>query len=173
VARTGAGYGTCSCVKAVKPLDNAGPSVAPGTAQPMPPLARRTVLAVLAFEAAGAFVGGPMLFLAPDGSMMKIPVAELRGFFPDFFVPGLILTALGVLNAVGFIALLRRSRFAWLWVGLALGGFFVWFAVELAVVGAKSWAQAAWGIPVLIGLGASWPLVRGLRLARLRRQSQG
>lgn len=121
---------------------------------------RRVVLAVLAFEALGAFIGGPMLAAAPDGRLMKIPVAELNGAFSDFLIPGLILTALGALNAVAFFVLLRRRPCSWLWVGLALVGFAIWFVVELAVVGAKSWAQAAWGLPVLVGLIAAWPLAR-------------
>lgn len=118
------------------------------------------MLAVLAFEALGSFIGGPMLAAAPDGRLMKIPVTELNGVFSSFLIPGLILTALGVLNAVAFFALLRRKASAWLWVGLALVGFAIWFAVELAVVGAKSWAQAVWGLPVLVGLIAAWPLAR-------------
>jgi hypothetical protein len=121
--------------------------------------ARRAVLTVLAFEALGAFIGGPLLVAAPDGHFMNIPVTDLRGLFPDFLIPGLILTALGALNAAAFFVLLRRMASAWLWVGLALGGFCIWFIVELAVCGAQSWAQAAWGVPVVFGLVAAWPLV--------------
>jgi hypothetical protein len=121
---------------------------------------RRIILAILAFEAVGSFIGGPMLMAAPDGHLMKIPVADLHGAFPDFFVPGLLLTALGILNAVAFFALLKRCASAWLWVGASLGGFLTWFIVELAIVGAKSWAQAVWGIPVVIGLLALAPLAR-------------
>jgi hypothetical protein len=119
----------------------------------------------LAFEALGAAIGGPALMAAPDGSLMKIPVSELEGVFADFFIPGLLLTALGALNAVAFFALLRRRASSWLWVGLALGGFLIWFVVELAICGAESWAQAAWGLPVPIGIIAAWPLV----MERLRR----
>jgi len=125
----------------------------------------RTVLSVLAFEAIGSFIGGPLLIAAPDGRLMSIPVAELQGLFPDFLVPGLLLTALGILNTVAFFVLLRRQPSAWLWVGLALGGFLIWFIVELSVMGAKSWAQAMWGLPILIGLATAWPLA----LERLKR----
>jgi hypothetical protein len=130
------------------------------------PWARRVVLFVLAFEALGSFIGGPMLIAAPDGGLMHIPVEEMHGLFPHFLVPGMLLTALGVLNGVAFFVLLRWRPSAWLWVGLALGGFLVWFAVELSVMGAKSWAQAVWGIPVPVGIIAGWPLVA----ARLRRR---
>lgn len=130
-------------------------------------LARGVLLGILAFEALGAFVGGPALVAAPDGRLMKIPVTELHGVFPDFLVPGLLLTGLGVLNAVAFFMLLRRKASAWLWVGLSLGGFLVWFVVELAVCGAKSWAQAAWGLPVPVGIVLAWPLLQE-RLHRRR-----
>src|SRR3954471_9147512 len=106
---------------------------------------RRILLAVLAFEAAGALIGGPLLAASPDGRFMKIPIEDLNDSFADFLVPGLLLTFLGILNAVGFFALLRHKPSAWLWVGLAIGGFMIWFTVELLLVGAKSWAQAAWG----------------------------
>lgn len=128
---------------------------------------RRTLLVVLAFEAIGALLGGPLLVASPDGRFMKMSVEDLHGVFADFLVPGLLLTFLGVLNAAAFFVLLRRMRGAWLWVGLALGGFFIWFLVEFAVVGAQHWAQAAWGIPVLVGLIAAWPLAT----ERLRRAS--
>lgn len=127
--------------------------------------ARRTLLAILAFEALGSFIGGPLLVAAPDGRLMQMPVQDLQGVFPDFLIPGLLLTFLGVLNAVAFFAFLRRRPSAWLWVGLALGGFLVWFVVELAIVGAKSWAQAAWGVPVPVGLVLALPLA----MERLRR----
>src|SRR5581483_10150914 len=97
-----------------------------------PAMARRALLAVLAFEALGAFVGGPLLIAGPDGHFMKIPVTDLAGVFPDFLIPGVILTALGALNAAAFFVVLRRMPSAWLWAGLALGGFFIWFVVELA-----------------------------------------
>lgn len=121
---------------------------------------RRTLLIVLAFEAAGALIGGPMLIAAPDGHLMQIPVEDLQGAFRDFFIPGLLLTSLGVLNAMAFFVDLRRRPSSWLWTGLALGGFLIWFLVELGVVGAKNWAQAAWGFPVLVGLYAAWPLAQ-------------
>jgi hypothetical protein len=131
------------------------------------------LLAVLAFEAIGGFLGGPLLIAAPDGHLMQMPVAILDGVFADFLVPGLLLTSLAALNAAAFIVVLRRKPSAWLWAGLALGGFLVWFLVELLVVGAKTWAQAVWGVPVLVGVAAALPLAReGLqRVGRARMRS--
>ncbi len=123
-----------------------------------PRWAHRALLGILAFEAAGAFIGGPALIAAPDGHLMQIPLQDLRGVFPDFLVPGLILTGLGLLNAVAFVVLLLKRPIAWLPVGLALFGFLIWFVVELSICGAKSWAQAAWAAPVPVGIVLALPL---------------
>jgi hypothetical protein len=38
----------------------------------------------------GAVVSGPMLFLAPDGSLMQLPMEELAGTpFSDYLIPGI------------------------------------------------------------------------------------
>lgn len=120
---------------------------------------RRALLIILAFEAVGSFIGGPALIAGPDGRYMQIPVEELHGAFADFLVPGLLLTSLGVLNAVAYTVLLRQQPSAWLWVGLALVGFLIWFVVELSICGAKSWAQVAWGAPIPVGIVLALPLL--------------
>jgi hypothetical protein len=127
---------------------------------------RRILLAVLAFEAIGALVGGPLLVASPDGRLMEMPVAAMHGVFADFLVPGILLTLLGLLNAAAFFVLLLRRPSGWLWAALALGGFLIWFLVELAVVGAKVWAQAAWGIPVVVGIIAMLPEARRAQFVR-------
>jgi len=121
---------------------------------------RRTLLAILAFEALGALIGGPALMAGPDGRFMNIPIEELHGTFSSFLIPGLLLTFLGVLNAVAFVAVLQRAPSAWLWAGLALCGFFIWFVVELSITGLQSWAQVAWGLPVPFGVLLALPLLR-------------
>jgi len=118
--------------------------------------ARRVVLGVLAFEGLGALLGGPLLVAAPDGSLMKMPTEILQETFSDFLVPGLLLTGLGVLNVAAFVVVLLRRPSSLLWTCLALGGFFVWFAVEFSIVGYGHVAQLIWGVPVLIGGGAAW-----------------
>lgn len=140
------------------------------TTEPTPSTrrARRILLAVLAFEAVGGLLGGPLLVAAPDGRLMSMPVEGLHGAFADFLVPGIFLTLLALLNAAAFFVLLRNRASAWWWAGLAVGGFAVWFIVELAVVGAQHWAQAAWGIPVVIGAVALWPMVKARLLIAQR-----
>ncbi|HEV7231654.1 MAG TPA: flavodoxin domain-containing protein [Bacteroidia bacterium] len=112
---------------------------------------RLTLLFILAYEGAGGLLGGTLLLIAPDGRLMDMPVHIMHGAFIDFFIPGLILLGLGILNSYAFIALLRRSRFAWIATGLAMGGFLVWFAVEIIILQRLHWLHVMWGIPVVVG----------------------
>jgi hypothetical protein len=123
---------------------------------------RITLLFVLGYEAAGAVAGGLMLVIYPDGRLMQMPVSIMHGTFPDFFLPGIILFALGVLNAFAFVAVLRRRRNDWIMAGLANGGMFVWFVVEIIVLRDLHWLHAMWGLPVLLGGMCTFPLI-GIR----------
>ncbi len=120
---------------------------------------RLIVLAALGYEAIGALSGGALLVAAPDGHLMDMPVDAMRGFFPDFYVPGLILLGLGVLNCIAFIAVWRRTPTDWLFAGLALGGLTVWFSVEIIVLGQLHWLHVMWGLPVLVGTCMALPLI--------------
>ena len=120
---------------------------------------RVILLIVLGYEAAGCLLGGCLLVAAPDGRLMQMPVSMMRGAFPDFFVPGIILAGLGILNAIAFITVVRRNPFAWVMAGLALGGLTVWFWVEVAILQALHWLLAMWGLPVVAGIVAAIPLV--------------
>ncbi|MES1205364.1 MAG: hypothetical protein ABUS79_05455 [Pseudomonadota bacterium] len=86
---------------------------------------------------------------------MKTSVGVLHGTFPDFRVPGIILSALGILSTVALLAVLRRSRADWLVAGVALGGFAIWFCVEIAIVRQVVWLHAMWGLPVVLGIVAA------------------
>jgi hypothetical protein len=97
--------------------------------------------------------------VAPDGRIMEIPVHILHGVFHDFLIPGVILIALGVLNAFAFIFVLRRARVDWFMGGLGLGGFIVWFVVEIIIVQELHWLHLMWGLPVLFGWLALIPLI--------------
>lgn len=83
----------------------------------------------------------------------------MRGTFTDFFVPGLILTCLGVLQAMAFVAVLLHARSDWLFAGLATGGLIVWMIVEMLVLGSVHWAHLIWGLPALVGGVLALPLV--------------
>jgi CAAX protease family protein len=120
---------------------------------------RIIVLVVLGYEGIGALLGGGLLIAAPDGHLMAMPVQLMHGFFPDFFIPGLILVSLGILNCAAFVAVWRRIRTDWLFAGLALVGLTVWFLVEILVLRELHWLHAMWGLPVLLGAVMALPLI--------------
>lgn len=121
---------------------------------------RIVLLSVLGYEGLGALVGGSLLIIAPDGRFMAMPVDIMHGVFSDFFFPGIILFVLGVLNTLAFLAVLRRTGEDWLMSGLALGGLFVWFVVEIIILQQLHWLHAMWGLPVLAGWLGALPLIR-------------
>lgn len=112
---------------------------------------RLILLIVLGYEAAGCLLGGSMLVIAPDGSLMGMPVALMHGVFDDFLLPGLILFGLGILNALAFITVLRRAVVAGIMATLATGGLLLWFWVEIAILQELHWLHAMWGLPVILG----------------------
>ncbi len=120
---------------------------------------RSTLLIVLGFEAGGCIVGGSFLILKPDGSLMDKPVEIMHGAFLDFLIPGVILLGLGILNSLAFVSVLRRYVFDWFLAGLALGGLFIWFWVEIAILRELHWLHAMWGWPVLLGWVVVIPLI--------------
>jgi hypothetical protein len=122
-------------------------------------LQRVILLIVLGYEAAGCLLGGSLLMTAPDGRFMNMPVEMMHAVFHDFFIPGLILFGLGILNAVAFIFVLRRAAFDWFMAGLALGGLFIWFVVEIIILQELHWLHLMWGLPVLLVWVVAIPLI--------------
>lgn len=120
---------------------------------------RIILLIVLALEGVGGVLGGILLMAAPDGHLMQMPVELMHGTFPNFFIPGMILTGMGILNLAAFVSVLLRSRIDWIMAGLALVGYFIWFTVEIAILHELHWLHIVWGTPVLIGIWAALPLV--------------
>ena len=112
---------------------------------------RITLLGVLSYEAAGCLLGGGLLVAASDGRLMEMPVDIMHGVFHDFLIPGIILFGLGILNTFAFISVLRRKSYDWLIAGLALGGLFIWFIVEIIILQQLHWLHLMWGLPVLLG----------------------
>lgn len=112
---------------------------------------RITLLSVLGYETAGGLSGGILLALAPDGRLMDMPVEIMHGFFDDFFIPGLMLIGLGIINAAAFITVFLKNRNGWIFSGLALGGLVIWFTVEIIVLKEFHWLHAMWGLPVVLG----------------------
>jgi membrane protease YdiL (CAAX protease family) len=155
------------------PDENQGNPQAKSPANPRNTIRQRTwqrviLLCVLGYEAAGCLSGGYLLVAEPDGRLMDMSVDIMHGFFPDFFIPGLILIGLGILNTASFVAVLRRTRTDWLLAGLALGGLVIWFTVEIIVLRQVHWLHGMWGLPVLLGCAVALPLVPSRRAARQR-----
>ncbi|HPF91692.1 MAG TPA: hypothetical protein PLL57_13615 [Flavobacteriales bacterium] len=114
---------------------------------------RALLLVVQGFLAINAIVGGALLVLAPDGSLLQLPLSFLHtGLFHDFLIPGLILcVVLGFGHAAGWLLTLRRSNGAaraaqllglltlgWIGVQLLLTDRF-WLQGLIATLGAVEW----------------------------------
>ena len=114
---------------------------------------RALLLVVQGFLAINAIVGGALLVLAPDGSLLQLPLSFLHtGLFHDFLIPGLILCVLlGFGHAAGWLLTLRRSEQAaraaqllgiitlgWIGVQLLLTDRF-WLQGLIATLGAVEW----------------------------------
>ncbi|GCC53171.1 hypothetical protein SanaruYs_34140 [Chryseotalea sanaruensis] len=125
----------------------------------LPGWQRITLLIVLGYEGAGCLLGGTLLVAAPDGRYMDMPTTMMHGVFSDFLIPGIILFGLGILNTFAFFTVLRRAASDWFMAGLALGGLFIWFVVEIIILQELHWLHAMWGIPVLLGLVVTIPLI--------------
>jgi len=120
---------------------------------------RIILLSVLVYEAAGCLLGGSLLILEPTGRYMEMPVNMMNGAFPNFLIPGIILFGLGVLNTLAFLKVLRKTSSDWIFAGLALGGLFIWFVVEIIILQELHWLHLMWGLPVLLGWLVSIPLI--------------
>lgn len=94
---------------------------------------RTILLIVQGFLAVNAIVGGLLLMMAPDGSLLELPRHFMHStLFADFFWPGAILFgALGLGHLLGFVLTLRRSSIA-VSAALALGaGTLIWIGVQV------------------------------------------
>ena len=118
----------------------------------------------------GALGGGLALMAGPNGEILPLPVAALRGSpFANYFVPGAVLfTIIGVGPlCAAFLGWRRHARapLLALAVGLAL---LVWMVVELAIVGYS-------GDPPLqalyLGIGVAITIVGALWVRETRRSS--
>lgn len=124
---------------------------------------RILLLIILAYEGWGGVTGGTLLTFAPDGHIMKMPPEMMHGVFPDFLIPGLILTGMGILTTAAFFEVFHRSKMDWVLAGMAMGGFIIWFTVEIIVLRELHWLHIMWGVPVIIGFLLVIPMVRSRR----------
>lgn len=111
---------------------------------------RIALLTIQGVLASSAVVCGALFIVAPDGSLLHLPIEVLRyGPFTDFFWPGVILfLVLGVGHAVGSVhTILGSPRHAR--VGLLLGLVTLgWIGGQVLMVRPMSFLQV-----VIAGLG--------------------
>jgi hypothetical protein len=117
------------------------------------------VMIIIGYEGLGGVAGGIMLLLKPDGRLMEMPVEIMHGAFRDFFIPGTILLTLGALNLFAFFSVLRNKMNDWFWISMALGGYTIWFIVEIIILHELHWLHLMWGTPVLLAIIAAIPLI--------------
>lgn len=120
---------------------------------------RILLLIVLAYEGLGGVAGGLLLTAETDGRLMDMPVDMMHGIFPDFLIPGIILLGLGLLNCIAFFIVLRRKPSDWLWAGTAMGGYLIWFIVEIIILRELHWLHAMWGLPVVVGFWSAIQMI--------------
>ena len=132
------------------------------------PFVARVLIFLLVFIGIGALISGPMLFLAPDGHLMKLSVDMLKGTpFTNFLIPGLVLFLfVGVLPILVSYGLLRQpswrwaeainvcKKYHWSWTAAWAAGviMLIWIIVETSLLGYVSFLQpviTAWGIAII------------------------
>ncbi len=123
------------------------------------------LLVVIGF---GGIVSGPMLFLAPDGGLMQMPVDILEGTpFPDYLIPGIILFLfIGIFPALVGFGLVKQPGWQWAeslnpakgthwsWAASWATGIImlIWIIVETVMLGYISFLQpliAVWGVLII------------------------
>src|ERR1041384_2633827 len=95
-----------------------------------------TLAVLLALIAVNAVVAGILFVLKPDGSAIGIPQDWLDGTpFPDYTIPGILLTGLGILHGVAAWAELAGWPLAWTWAGASAVGLGIWIVVQALLMG--------------------------------------
>jgi hypothetical protein len=66
---------------------------------------------------------------------------------------------MGVLSAMAFYKIIRAQKNDWKWGGIVLAGWYVWFVMEIMILGELNFMHAIWGIPVMVGIIMWIPLL--------------
>jgi hypothetical protein len=111
-----------------------------------------------------AAVGGGLDLVLTNGRVIRMPSELLEGSpFGSYFIPGLVLLAVGIANLASAAAVLLRNRWgapASVVVGIAWMG---WFVVQVAVVGFLNWQQPAYfvvGVLIIVLAARLWRTAR-------------
>lgn len=99
-------------------------------------IAKNFLLFLLGFLAIGAWFGGLVLIIKPDGSLFQMDPAILQGSFSDFFIPGVILLLVfGLFPTLTIVGLIRKPDIKWLnYLNLIHDYHFAWtFTVYIGI----------------------------------------
>jgi hypothetical protein len=126
------------------------------------------LIALQFFLGLGALAGGGSLMLAPDGSIMSMPLSMLaHSPFTSFFIPGAILfTFVGLYPLAVAYSLWQRPAWRWpnvinpfkqthwSWAGSLAAGVIVivWILAEVAFLGSAAFIHylyIGWGVVIL------------------------
>jgi hypothetical protein len=121
--------------------------IAKSSSQERRPTALWMLRGALGFVSVSALFGGAMLLADPSGSGLEMPVTYLRGTpFEDYRVPGAILfCVLGIGPMAALYGIRSRRRWAW-WGSVAAGvALLMWLAVQVALIGYRSFLQPFYG----------------------------
>jgi len=132
------------------------------------PFAVWLLIALQFFLGLGALAGGACFILAPDGSIMHMPVSMISGSpFSSFLIPGIILfTVVGIYPVMVAYSLWQKPTWVWpnainpfkqthwSWAGSLAAGVIVliWITVEVQFtgVGVLHFVYWAWGIVLIV-----------------------
>jgi hypothetical protein len=111
-----------------------------------------------AFIGIGAVISGGMLFLAPDGSLMRMPLELLIGSpFKNFLIPGLILFLfIGILPLITAVLSFLRHRWAGYASGVSSLGLIIWIFTEVSMIGGGHWLQNLYFALGILGLSLAF-----------------
>lgn len=140
---------------------------------------RNLLIFLLGFLGLGALAGGGSLIIAPDGSLMEMPLSMLNASpFADFMIPGITLfILLGIVPCALTFALLKKPAWAlaeqlncytdmhWCWTGSIYTAFILigWIQLEMVFIQAVSWLHTFYMfIAAAILFVALLPSVRNL-----------
>ncbi len=128
------------------------------------PVAFWLLISLLIFQGIAATPSGLLLVLDPTGGRLQLPLEFLENTpFPDYLIPGLILSIVLGLGAF-FVAICLLTLPAWGWAdrlkvvkgrhwtwtaAAAFGlGLMIWIAVQVGMLGLGIWLQ-----PFIFGIG--------------------
>ena len=134
-----------------------------------PPYETYLLVVLLVFLSLGAIYGGVALIIDSSGALLRMHISDYRNFFfPDFFIPGMLLLLLfGIVPIFLIYPLLRQPEINWakainiykkrywawtysLYIGIAL---IIWINVQIGLMGYGSELQiifSFYGLAIII-----------------------